>query len=33
MNMPDMNFSIEEQLPIVLLKEYELNSHIKGYQA
>ena len=26
-----MNFSIEEELPIILLKEYELNFHIKGY--
>ena len=26
-----MNFSIEEDLPIILLKEYELNFHIKGY--
>ena len=29
--MSDMNFSIEEDLPIILLKEYELNFHIKGY--
>ena len=28
-----MNFSIEEELPIILLKEYELNSHIKRYHA
>ena len=28
-----MNFSKEEELPIILLKEYELNSHIKGYHA
>ena len=28
-----MNFSIEEELPIILLKEYELNSHIKHYHA
>ena len=26
-----MNFSMEEELPIILLKEYELNSYIKGY--
>ena len=29
--MSVMNFSIEEKLPIILLKEYELNSHIKRY--
>ena len=28
-----MNFSIEKELPINLTKEYELNSHIKGYHA
>ena len=28
-----MNFSIDEELPIILLKECELNSHIKGYHA
>ena len=26
-----MNFSIEEELPIISLKEYVLNSHIKVY--
>ena len=31
--MSDMNFSTEEELPIMLLEEYELNSHIKGYHA
>ena len=31
--MSDMNFLIEENLPIILLKEYELNSRIKGYHA
>ena len=33
MNMSDMNFSIEEELPIILLKESKLNSHIKDYLA
>lgn len=28
-----MEFKIEEELPIVLLKEYVLSSHIKGYHA
>ena len=28
-----MDFSIEEELPIILLKEYKLNSHVKGYHA
>ena len=28
-----MNFSLEEELPIILRKKYELNSHIKGYHA
>ena len=28
-----MNFSIEEELPIILLKEFELNSNTKGYHA
>ena len=26
-----MNLWIEEELPLILLKEYELNSHTKGY--
>ena len=26
-----MNLWIEEELPLILLKEYELNSHKKGY--
>ena len=26
-----MNLWIEEKLPLILLKEYELNSHTKGY--
>ena len=29
--MSDMNFSIEEELPIILVKEYKLNSNIKGH--
>ena len=28
-----MDFSIEEELPIILLKEYKLSSHVKGYHA
>ena len=28
--MSDINFLIEEELQTILLKEYELNSHIKG---
>ena len=31
--MSNMNFSIEEELPVILLKQYELNSHIKSYHA
>ena len=27
------SFSIEEELPIILLKEYKLSSHVKGYHA
>ena len=30
-NISDMNLWIEEELPLILLKEYELNSHTKGY--
>ena len=29
--MPAINFSIEEDLPIIILKAYKLHSHIKGY--
>ena len=29
--MSDINFLIEEELQTILLKEYELNSHIEGY--
>ena len=32
-NMSVMNFSTEEELPIILLKEYGLNSDIKRYHA
>ena len=28
--MSDINFLIEEELQTILLKDYELNSHIKG---
>ena len=28
-----MDFSIEEELLIILLKEYKLSSHVKGYNA
>ena len=28
-----MNFSIEEELAIILFKEYELNSHVKDDHA
>ena len=28
-----MDFSIEEELPIILLKEFKLSSHVKGYHA
>ena len=31
--MSEMNFSTEEELPIISLKEYELNSNVKGYHA
>ena len=31
--MSDVNFLIEEELPIILLKEYKLSSHIKHYHA
>ena len=31
--MSDMNFPIEEELPIILMKEYEMNSDVKGYHA
>ena len=31
--MSDMNLPIEEELPIILMKEYEMNSHVKGYHA
>ena len=31
--MSGMNFSIEEELPIIFLKEYEQNSNVKGYHA
>ena len=27
------SFSIKEELPIILLKEYKLSSHVKGYHA
>ena len=33
LNIEDMNFSIEEDLPILLIKEYDVKSHIKGYHA
>ena len=29
----DVNLSIEEDLPILLVKEYYLKTHIKGYHA
>ena len=29
----DVNLSIEENLSIILLKEYDLKTHIKGYHA
>ena len=31
--MSEMSFSIEGELPIILLKEYKLNSNIKGHHA
>ena len=34
LNIEDMNFSTEEDLPpILLIKEYDVESHIKGYHA
>ena len=31
--LEEVNFSIEEELEIVLIKRFELESHIKGYHA
>ena len=33
LNIEDVNFSLEEELPIVLIKEHNLKFHIKGYHA
>ena len=33
LHIEDMNFSIEEDLPILLIKEYDVKSHIKVYHA
>ena len=33
LNIEDMNFSIEEDLPILLIKEYDVKSRIKGNHA